>query len=112
MFIIDEFVNDENSPYVKTFFTYNHQDNNIDIEIHSRIVDEQIESIIANFDDILPYFVDDTEEALEELMENDFDKYVTYISHVHNGLLEFFYEEECIKGLKIISIYIKGMGNR
>lgn len=107
MFIIDEFVNDENSPYVKTFFTYNHQDNNIDVEIHSRIVDNQIESIIANFDDILIYFVDDTEEALDEARENNFDTYVRYINHVHNGLLEFFHEGEYINTLGIKSTLLE-----
>ena len=96
MIAFNVFVGDKETPYVKTNFQFGHNDENIDIEIHSKIINNEIDSNIEGFENIVHYFVDEDEEQLEYLKENMNEKYMLFISHVHNNLLEFFYEEEYI----------------
>lgn len=85
MLAFNRFVQNEEDPYVKTNFQFNHNGENIDIEIHSKIINDEVDSNIIEFENIAHYFVDEDKEQLEYFKENMNENYMLFINHVHNN---------------------------
>lgn len=111
MIISNQKKQDENGcDYVLSKFTYDHNGEEIDIKIHTKndfnssTSENFLNSTIVDFEDISHYFIDASKEQLELVKKEDLVNYELQISHLHNNLVEFFYEEEYIYRDKIQSV--------
>ncbi len=99
------FIEDEEESYVRTNFQFNHNNQNIDIEIHSKVnKDGEIWSEIQEFSSIFHYFADESEEELLNIKETMVDKYYQFLNGVHDNLLKFFFEEKYINSDEVMGI--------
>lgn len=109
MVIMNEYKTDENGRgYVETNFVFNHNNKDIDIKLHSRIIIDNnfqpsFSSNIIGFERIFHNFIDDTKEELENIKTNMPDKFDYYMNAVEQKLINFFYEEEYINVKGIIN---------
>jgi hypothetical protein len=60
---------------------------------------------IDNFEDIVIFFVNESQDELEHIKETMNDKYWEYMNHMHYSLINSFLEEE-IDEKKIIDIFV------